>query len=1066
MDKLRKKPFERVPIVWIGRLILLLCISLPYQIYARTNSGQGKNMDADKNVQGVNQQKIVKGLVVSESGEPLVNAHVSVKGVNMMTITNIDGEFSITVPGENAILIVNYIGYLSKEVMVSSSEMKIVLKEDQKELNDVVVVGYGIQKKESVVGAISQVGTKELLKSGTPNITNAIAGKLSGVLTMQTSGEPGDNDATIVIRGVSSWNGNAPLVLVDGVERSFSDLDPNDVNTVSVLKDASATAVFGAKGANGVIIVTTKRGAVGKPKMDYNFSYGMQTPTNMGEFIDSYTTVNMLNVAYKNEGLFSNVISQDIVEEYRNPSSLLNSILYPNVDWFDLVTKDFASVVNGSVSITGGTDFVKYYCSLGYLNEGSIFKGVKDGYYDTNLKNQKVTYRTNLDFNLSKTSLLTMSVGGDIQFLNSPSSGSNVNESWTYVFAMSPFEFPAYYPAWLLEQYPDLNYPDATGDRFAYTSNITGSSNPYTDLHQKRFSKQTTSNLYTDLQFNQKLDKIVKGLSASAKVSFNTSYENNTLNSNSNVTPIYIFDATKIGTDENPWIRATPAETDEVWTNNPDDISVGSLGDYSRNLYYEASLNYQNTFGNHTVSALALMNRSEKYEGTDFGYYNESWVGRVTYDFGHRYLAEFNVGYTGSERFAPANRFGFFPSGAIGWVVSEENFFKEAVPWMNKLKFRYSDGLVGSDAASERWLYTSELFQDAYGIYYSKQGNSTAQWEEAHKRDIGAEIGLFDDLITLSVDFFDEYRDKMLLTPKGVTMFVATDFKQLNLGSLKKHGFEVEAGFKKTTAMNLYYYLKGIFGFSENRILFKDDLPYAAEYQKEAGKALEAYTTGASLTGSGYYTSVDDIHNNPSAVTVDKLVIGDYKYLDYCADGTINSNDLHTLDGSIYPPITYSLSGGFSYKNFDFNFLFQGDYGKYVKYNQAYEAEFYRDYKSVHQSALDYWTPTNLDAMHSTLHYSSTTTFTNTAWMGSASIEDRNWRKADYLRLKEVYVGYNINSSKLKDNFGISNVVVYASGNNLATWTNLLEGDPEKTSFSSGYYPLMLTGTIGLKVTF
>jgi hypothetical protein len=478
------------------------------------------------------------------------------------------------------------------------------------------------------------------------------------------------------------------------------------------------------------------------------------------------------------------------------------------------------------------------------------------------------------------------------------------------------------------------------------------------------------------------------------------------------------------------------------------------------------------------VTGLALMTRTQKNKDTQFAYYNESLVGRATYDFSHKYLVEFNVGYTGSERFAPGNRFGIFPSGALGWVISEENFFKNAVPWVNKLKIRYSDGLTGSDNAGSRWLYNSGYYFDNAGspgpyLHEDLGANTTAQWEEARKRDLGLELSLFKSTLSINVDVFDERRDKMLLSPRSVTMMVGNSFKDLNLGKLKKQGFELEVEFNKTTPSDLTYWAKAIFGYNENRIIFKDDPPYAPDYTKDAGKPLGSQLNGVELTGTGYYTSVDDIHNNPSPIDLYKVNVGDYKFLDYMVDGKITALDKYPLPGSTFPPVTYSFSSGFRYKKFEFNFMLQGNQGKFVEYNQTYEVEFIKGNWRVHSSQLDYWTPNNPDANHSTLHYSGSSSADILFWGGGEAdrgyqiaVENRFWRKADYLRLKEVYFGYNITSKFLNRLAGVSNVLFYTTGTNLWTLTNLIEGDPERKDFQQGFYPQMTSVKFGVKVAF
>jgi TonB-linked SusC/RagA family outer membrane protein len=1043
------------------------------------------------------QQNTVTGTVTdAATGEALIGVSVVVKGTTTGALTDINGRFSIPVANREVTLQISFIGYQTQEVLaVAGTPVSVAMALELTQIQEVVVVGYGTQKKESVVGAITQVDNKVLVQAGTANITNAIAGKLSGVLTIQQSGQPGSNSAEIYVRGVSSWNGSAPLVLVDGVERDFSALDPNEINTISVLKDASATAVFGAKGANGVIVVTTKRGALGKPKMDFSVSYGLQKATLIPEHIDSYTTLNMLNYAFMNEGgtYFSQLFPQNVLEEYRNPSTRLNSVRYPNVNWFDVCTKPFAPTSVSNLNLSGGTEFVKYFLNLGYQHEGSFFIGVnEDRYRDARYWNNLFQYRINLDFTLTKTTSLALNVGGSLNTQNQPQSSP-----WRDLYSTGPARFPAFFPDWVLEEVPDPDYPDASGWRRArYFGEYTG--NPYSTLMQGRFNQYLTSRVFTDLILNQKLDNITKGLSFNAKVSMSSSYRNRQLYLDDNALwryPEYILYYDRIpnsgnidpatGRRINPWFRQD--ESNEYYKQGPYDINVGGLeGGYYRNLYYEAALNYSNTFGKHSVTALALFNRQQKNQETDFAYYNEGWVGRATYDYNRRYLLEFNVGYTGSERFAPENRFGFFPSAAVGWVISEESFFKTAVPWMNKLKLRYSDGMVGSDYARSRWLYTSSYFTDGRGYIREDLGaNMLAQWERAHKRDIGFEMGLFKNLITLNVDFFDEYRDKMLLTPKSATMMIGNSFKELNLGEVKKHGIEVEAEFRKSPTPNFTYYVRAIFAANENRVVYKDDEPYAPDHRKQAGKPLtemmfaEAGVEGTEingvlLTGSGYYTSIDDIHNNVSPIDVTVLKVGDYKFLDFDADGAITpAMDKYPIKGLTYPPITYSLSSGFTWKGLDFSFMFTGNHGKYVQYNQLYEVEFIKGDWRVHHSQLDYWTPTNPDAQHSTLHYAGSSSSPILFWGGGEAdrgyqimIEDRFFRKANYLRLKDVYISYTFSPGALKQTLGISNMSVYLAGNNLWTITSLIEGDPERTNFQQGFYPQITTGRLGVKINF
>jgi len=1013
------------------------------------------------------QQKTISGTVIGDDKVPIPGASIVIKGTTIGTVTDYNGNFSLKVPVSANILVFSFVGLTSKEIPVgTTTTFNVVLSESRTGLDEVVVVGYGTQKKETMVGAVSQVGGSALMRSGTSNVTSTLAGKLSGVLTMQATGQPGSNDSEIVIRGLSSWNGSAPLVLVDGVERDFKDLDPNEVETITVLKDASATAVFGAKGANGVIIVNTKRGKLGKPVLDISASYGLQSATRVPDHIDSYTTMNAYNYGLKNQGRFSEIMSDEILNEYKNPSTPIKGLQYPNVDWFDVMTKDFAPTTNVNFNITGGTEFIKYFCSLGYLHEGDLFKSKSEGYLDQSYKYDKINYRANLDFALTKTTALTFNVGGDFSIQNQPKTAP-----WRNLYQTSPSRFPAYFPAWALDLIPDTDYPDATGDRLAFQmAEYTG--NPYNLMNQGDFNQYTDSKLFSDLVLDQKLDFITQGLSVKAKVALSTYYKMRTLYSDYSL-PKYSLDYSKIGTTSNPWLRES--QNTEVYIQPAIDLNVGALeGGYYSDLYYEAAVNYARTFGNHGVTGLALFNRQQKNAGTEFAYFNESWVGRATYNYSQKYLLEVNVGYTGSERFAPSNRFGFFPSGAIGWVLSEETFFKSALPWFSKLKIRYSDGLVGSDNAPERWLYQSSYFTDsASKIREDKIANSTSMWESAHKRDLGFELGFLKNDLTFNIDLFNEDRSDMLLTPRTVTFLVGNTFKSLNLGKMKKHGIEIEAEYHKKVTPDFQYNFRGVFGYNDNRVVFKDDLPYAPEYKKDAGKPLGAQTGGTLLAGNGYYTSIDDIMNNPSPIAFTGLNVGDYKFLDYSADGAINNMDQAPIKGNLYPPITFSMGGGFTYKNFDFSLLFQGNTGKYVDFNQSYENEFTKGTWRIHESQLDYWTPTNQDANHSTLHYVGTGDAALLMWGGGEAdrgygikIQDRFWRNADYVRIKEIYAGYTIHSTYLDRVTGISNFVVYASANNVYTFTKLIEGDPERKDFQQGFYPQLMTLKLGLKIVF
>ena len=1019
--------------------------------------------------------RTVTGIITDQQGEPIIGASVMLEGTGTGTISDIDGAFTLNAP-ESGRLIISYLGFQDLYVnLTSKSDYRLVMQENAVMLDDVVVVGYGVQKKESVVGAISQVQGETLVDAGVSNITNAIAGKLSGVTTLQTSGQPGENDAEIIIRGVSSFSNSSPLVLVDGVERDFSSIDPNEVANISVLKDASATAVFGAKGANGVIIVTTKSGYEGKPKMDFSYSSGFAMPINVPEHVDAYTTMSLMNVAKMNDQQFNSITSQAVLDEYRNPSTRLNSLRYPDVDWFKEMTKDFASTINANFNIQGGTKFVKYFASVGYSHEGSIFKAFNDGKVDSSYKYDRVNFRTNVDFNVTSSTLVSFKLGGNVGIKNKPQSSDGDEGMWKYIFGSSSAKYPMYYPSWVLEEVPDLDYPEDSGDRLISEADQT-TGNPYYQLMRGRFLQLTDTKLFSDVIINQKLDFITPGLSVQGKVSLSTYYQYSTLRTEYDRASWYL-DFTKIGTDENPWRRT--GDDGYIFVPNPMYTTAENAlqGGYYLDLYYDLSVNYNRTFGKHTVTGLFLFNRQEQDKGSDFPYYNEALVARATYDYGHKYLVELNMGYTGSERFSPENRFGFFPSGAVGWMVSEEKFFSKAKPWFSKLKLRYSQGLVGSDYANNRWLYMSDYSVDGNGyIVEDKSANAYVQWEEAMKRDLGIEMGFFNNDLTVNVDLFDEHRTKMLISVDNTTpMWVGNSSKELNRGEIKKHGIEIEANYNRRIGKDWTVFVGGNFSFNENRIIAADDAPYALSYQKEEGTQLGAQLNGAYLVGDGYLTSIDDIHSNFLPGSVSDVVIGDYKFLDFNSDGIIDKDDLARMEGSLYPPIAYAFNFGFRWKGLDVNVLFQGYGQKYVNYDQMYEWEFYKGNYRTHLSSLDYWSPANPDGNHSAVHYSASS-FTNMNWSGynessttggyNAKLMGRSWRRADNLRLKEASISYTWSGPKLKQILGLSSLKVYATGNNLLTFTDLLEGDPESKYLVWGEYPQMMTVKLGLQLSF
>lgn len=1013
----------------------------------------------------------VSGNVLDEANLPVPGATILVKGnPTAGAVTNADGSFSITVPA-GSVLIVSCIGYAEQEkVFNKSGEWFVTLAEDTLMLEDVVVVGYGTQKKESVVGSISQVGSDALVNSGTTNITNAIAGKLAGVLTFQSSGQPGNNDAEILVRGVSSWNGSAPLVMVDGIERSFSELDPNEVKTISVLKDASATAVFGAKGANGVILVTTKSGFKGRPKMGLTVQYGLNTPQELPIYVSSGEIVDIMNQAYRNDNAFGSVLPDDVVAAYKNHTNIYR---YPDNNWYGMLLKKFSQTFNANYNISGGSDRVRYYISVGYENEGSLVKQINN-WDNTQFKYHKINYRSNIDVDLTPTTTLSAKVGGSTEITQrpgDPDSNTTVSTLFTQMYMASPAMFPAYYPASVMEDIPDLDYPGVVEDRLAQVGTAY-TDNPYTTLARGNFLQTTTNRLNTDLILNQKLDFITKGLSVKTLISLTSVFSRYSQKGTQSL-PVYridwdVYDAGVL----NPW-TSTESGNDVYVLPPYQVVHDGTVRSSSVIFYWEAAVNYARTFKKkHNVTALALMNQRESVSGVSFPHRNQAFVGRVTYDYGGRYLFEANMGYTGSEQFSTTNRYGFFPSAAVGYVLSKEKFWKKALPWWSKMKFRFSDGYVGSDKASSNWLYYSSFSKDSHGlIVEDKAANLTARWETAHKRDFGAEFGFLKDKFTLNIDLFDELRYDMLVTPTESPL-IGISSKDVNSGSIKKHGIDIEGKYRVTTKKKYYYEAGFMLGLNENRILSYEEPVNTPAYQKWAGSAYMAARKGMNLIDGGYYTSVDDLHGypNPLGGISSQIMPGSYKMLDYSADGTINTRDLHAITGVAYPPVVGSVNFAFGYKGFSFNMLWYGTHGKYIEFNRSFWKEFIKSDWTVHAAQLDYWRPDNPNATHPAVSfddkmYSILGGSANTEGF-DMMIDGQSWRKSDYLTLKELYFAYKFDSQKLLRRTGIRGLTITLTANNLLTFTSLIEGNPQRTELVKSYYPIMRTVKLGVKSEF
>lgn len=1011
----------------------------------------------------------VKGVIVDEDGLPAIGASIFVAGrTDIGAVSDEKGEFTLAVPAES-VLTVSYIGYTEQTLKVTRDILDwfVQLELDRNFIEDAIVVGYGVQKKESIVGAIASVSATQLENTGTQDLTTALSGKVAGLLMTTESGAPG-SESTMILRGVSSFSagGNSPLVMVDGVERKLSDLNPSEVQSISVLKDASATAVFGSKGANGVILVTTKQGHEGRAKMHATAEFGIKSALRLPKHIGSVETLEMANVALKNDQSYAALYSDHVINQYRTGA---NPWRYPNVDWYEELLNDVAPTCNASFDISGGTKRVKYYAMGSYYHDGSIIKQLnKNG--PVKYTADRINYRLNLNAALTKTTNLRLLLGGSVSIKNTPMNeeGQLFNEIYMATGAV----YPAYFPANIYSLYPDPNYPDADGIRI---SNNVGQNfeNPARWLLYNNWTERTTFRVLTDLILEQDLRFITKGLSAKAMISLTTSYTRLSEQADQAL-PRWSIDWNRYDQGDPDIWNSSSSNVTDIYVTPPFSVWQSSNPENVQFMHYiEGSLNYARKFGDHDVSATAVYNQRQMNIGTNSPVRNQSMVARATYNYKMKYLFEANLGITGSEQFAPKNRYGIFPSVALGYNISREKFWKKAMPWWSTFKVRASWGLVGAETLSGYLYYSAYMrYYGQLGTHY-KEGaaaNEVARWETSEKKDIGVEMGFFNDNLMVNVDFFDEYRSGMLMNPV-ITPLLGVSFKATNSGAIKKHGIDIDIRWRKSYKNSFFYSIGALMNLNENRIVKYADIPYDSQYKKVAGTPTMSQRSGATLVDDKYFQTIDEIHGYPSyASSWVNLVPGVYKFLDYNPQGSINDEDLHVLRGSSYPPCTYSLNLSLGYKGLTFRVVGTGTIGKYIQFKRAYMIPFMAGDLAVHTAQLDYWTPDNRDAAAPALTYNDQMY----SWAGGTSahpgynlaLEGYTWRKSDYFNISELYLGYRFDGKKLRQALGVDGLTVSVSCNNLYMFSGLVEGNPQMHDTATSYYPLMRTVKLGLNLNF
>ncbi|WP_287081408.1 TonB-dependent receptor [Muribaculum sp.] len=1013
----------------------------------------------------------VRGTVVDDTGEPLIGATIALKGGSAATASDIDGNYSLQVPDlKTAVLKVSYVGYLPQEIKVNGrSTVDVTLQTNAEQLEEVVVVGYGQQKKASVVGAITQT-TGEVLEraAGIHDISAALTGNLPGVVTMQSSGMPGEESAKITIRGASSWNNSDPLVLVDGIERDMNSVDVGSVKSISVLKDASATAVYGVKGANGVILITTKRGEEGRAKIDVSFTATLKSASKLPNKFDSFDALAARNKAVVHElGLmpssWSYMTPYETLLKYRNPANLEEFERYPNVDWQDYLFKDYAMAYNGAVSISGGTRFVKYFAAIDFVHEGDLFRNFDNHRgYETGFGYNRINARSNLDFQLTKTTVFKVNLSGSNGQKRStwPNDGSGFNQSnwndvqvWAGAYNIAPNVFRPVYADGSYGYYP------------AFSSQVANSADL---LANGGAFKTTATRINTDFVLEQNLDFITKGLNFRGMISWDNQFREQ----GRGVSDLYngpqykwIDPATGAVSKKNP--TETTSQFDYLpgskWSTQAGSVSDGNT---LRNLNYQLQLNWNREFGVHNVGLTGVWTRQETAIGSMIPMYREDWVFRATYNFADRYFVEYNGAYNGSEKFKKGKRFGFFNSGAIGWRVSQEKFWEGLRDWWEELKIRASYGEIGDDSGG-RYLYMDEWGtggntsmditgydnRSMYTFYYlSKLGNPDAGWEKVKKFNLGIDYAFLNNMFAGSVEIFKDKRDGILINgnDRAMPSYFGQTPPTANLGKAESKGFEVEVRFSKNINRNMRVWANLSMTHAANKIIDRDDPALKPAYQKQAG-----YVIGQthSYLDKGFLNSFDDIYGSPSHDVNDASRLpGDYYIVDFNGDGVVDNKDSVPYGYSGTPQNTYNATIGFEWKGFS---CFAQFYGVTNVTREVSLVSFGNHIDNVYNIG-DWWSgETGTGDILIPRWYSTVSGYSN----GTQYLYD-----GSYIRLKNVELAYTFTNGWIKK-LGLSYMKLYLNGNNLWVWSRM--PDDRESNFSggsgSGAYPTMRRFNFGVR---
>ncbi|WP_302282146.1 SusC/RagA family TonB-linked outer membrane protein [Alistipes finegoldii] len=1027
--------------------LYLLCLML---------LGGGKAMASDEfaatppHVMEPAEVRTVKGTVTDKVTRlPVVGASVWLKDTSIGVITDADGSFSINVPGAGGVVAVSFLGYETAELEIKGrTQLNFVLEPGSEVVDEVVVVGYGVQRKESVVGSIASVKGSDL-QLPVANVSSSLAGQLAGIVSVQRSGEPG-SASNFWIRGMSSFNpsetganstANAPLVLVDGIERTIDLVDPEDIESLSVLKDAAATAIYGVRGANGVIIIKTRSGETGAAKVAIRAEAGLVTPTKMPEMVNAFEFIDLYNEAYGYRTNGDLYYKADMVEKYRTGA---DPDLYPNVNWIDELFKSVAWNQRVNANVSGGGSIARYYVSGSFYNESSIYKTDNMNSYDTSINYNKFNFRSNIDINLAPSTVLNVNLSNIYETKVSPTA----DDIWSRAFYTSPNVIP-------------VKYSDGT------LSANQNAVNPYNLLTQSGYKNQYWNNAQAVVGLTQDFgNSITKGLKANVKFSWDVVTAQTQRYSGSANT----FFAT--GRDEEGNLQFQEVNKGS----NTLDYSKDSSG--SKTFYLEGSITYDRVFGKHRVGALFLYNhKSQRYmlapdKDRSLPYRNQGIAGRATYSFDDRYFAEFNFGYNGSENFSPGRRFGFFPSVALGWMISNEKFFEPLRDVVDALKIKGSYGVVGNDkiGGSRRFIYDAvygtqgNVYQfgtnGAYvnAIYLQELGNPNVSWEKSYKLNLGVELSLFNS-IRLTADYFKDHRKGIFLRRDDMSsLFGMESNPYANVGEGINRGVDMSLDVTRTFG-KLKLSLRGNFTFNRSEMTNDAKPKWNYAYREWKGRPIEQQM---GLIAEGLFTSQEEIDNSPKQ-EYGPVRVGDIRYRDLNGDGVINKNDITSIGRSRIPEIVYGFGASVQWHNFDLSFLFQGvgnvtmQLSGYAMHpfsaNQIASAGFFRD---VYKNS---W---RLDNQNPNAEFPRNDTQSNTNNEQASTFWQRD---ASYLRLKNATIGYTFPRTVTRK-IRIENLRLYMSGVNLLTFSKFKMFDPELGDGMGAGYPPTTVVNFGINFNF